>query len=122
MGKKPSRTALRQRRHRRVRKRLAGRPDSPRLNVFRSLHHIYAQVINDEEGRTLVSASTLDKDVRQEIGDLSPTEQAKRVGLEVARRAKAQGIETVVFDRGGYKYHGRVKALAEGARKGGLQF
>jgi len=90
--------------------------------VFRSLHHIYAQVINDEEGRTLVSASTLDKDVRQEIGDLSPTEQAKRVGLEVARRAKAQGIETVVFDRGGYKYHGRVKALAEGARKGGLQF
>jgi len=90
--------------------------------VFRSLHHIYAQVINDEEGHTLVSASTLDKAVRQEIGDLSPIEQAKKVGLEVARRAKAQGIETVVFDRGGYKYHGRVKALAEGARKGGLQF
>jgi len=122
MSKNVSRTFLRRRRHRRVRKRLAGRSDCPRLNVFRSLNHIYVQVIDDEKGQTLVSASTLDSEVRQAIAGLPRAEQAKQVGLVVARRAKAKGIESVVFDRGGYKYHGRVKALAEGAREGGLEF
>jgi len=122
MSKNRSRAYTRRRRHRRVRKKVIGRPDCPRLNVFRSLNHIYAQVIDDERGHTLASASTLDPEVRSLIDGLPKTEQAKQVGLAVARRAKAQGIEQVVFDRGGYKYHGRVRALAEGAREGGLVF
>ena len=122
MSKKGSRAEMRRRRHRRVRKKVAGWPGRPRLNVFRSLNHIYAQVIDDEQGHTLVAASTLDPEMRKELNGVPKVEQAKRVGLAIASRAKAQGIEQVVFDRGGYKYHGRVKALAEGAREGGLVF
>jgi large subunit ribosomal protein L18 len=117
-----TRRAARIRRHIRVRKKLSGTSERPRLNVFRSLEHIYAQVIDDNNGITIVSASTLDTDLRGELAKLSKTEQAKAVGKAVAERAKAQGIETVVFDRGGYPYHGRVKALADGSREAGLQF
>jgi len=92
------------------------------LNVFRSLNHIYAQVIDDEQGRTLVSASTLDPELRGQLDGLKKTDQARKVGELVARRALAAGITTVVFDRGGYPYHGRVKALAEGSRAAGLTF
>ncbi len=112
----------RKRRHRRVRKRVVGTAERPRLNVFRSLRHIYAQVINDEIGHTLVSASTVDAQVREQIDGLSKTEQARVVGKVLAERALAKGVTRVVFDRGGYKYHGRVKALAEGSREGGLEF
>ncbi|MEK0085729.1 50S ribosomal protein L18 [Benzoatithermus flavus] len=93
-----------------------------RLSVFRSGRHIYGQVIDDAEGRTLVAASTLDKTLRGELKTGADKNAAHRVGLLLAERAKAAGIETVMFDRGGYKYHGRVKALADGAREGGLQF
>ena len=93
-----------------------------RLSVFRSGRHIYGQVIDDAQGRTLAAASTLDKDLRGELKTGADQEAAKRVGLLLAERAKAAGIEAVMFDRGGYKYHGRVKALADGAREGGLQF
>jgi large subunit ribosomal protein L18 len=106
-------------RHKRVRAKISGTPERPRLNVFRSETNIYAQVIDDVNGVTLVSASSLEKDFACE-GDKKAA--AKQVGLKVAERAKAKGIEAVVFDRGGYVYHGRVKALAEGAREGGLQF
>jgi large subunit ribosomal protein L18 len=92
------------------------------LNVFRSLSGIYAQVIDDQAGRTLVSASSVDRDLREKMKGLKKSEQAKLVGQTVAKRAKDKGIETVVFDRGGYRYSGRVKALADGAREGGLQF
>jgi large subunit ribosomal protein L18 len=112
----------RKRRHRRVRKRIKGTPLRPRLNVFRSLKHIYAQIIDDERGHTLVAASTLDPQLREEIKGLTKTEKAKRVGRLIAERALARGIKKVVFDRGGFLYHGRVKALAEGAREGGLEF
>jgi large subunit ribosomal protein L18 len=112
----------RERRRRRVRMKLSGTPQRPRLNVFRSLDHIYAQVIDDVEGRTLASASSLDKDLRSEMSDKTKKEQAELVGKTVAERAKAAGIETVVFDRGGFLYHGRIKALADGAREGGLKF
>lgn len=112
----------RKRRHRRVRKKIVGTTERPRLNVFRSLHHIYAQVIDDSIGHTLVSASTLDKEIRDECEDLTKTEAAKVVGETLADRALDQGITSVVFDRGGYKYHGRVRALAEAAREGGLDF
>jgi large subunit ribosomal protein L18 len=112
----------RQRRHRRVRKSVVGTSDRPRLNVFRSLRHIYAQVVDDSVGRTLVSASTLDKEVRGQCEGLEKSEAAKIVGHVVAERALASGVKKVVFDRGGYQYHGRVKALAEAARKGGLEF
>ena len=122
MAKNKSRSVARIRRHRRVRKHLAGTPERPRLNVFRSLNGIYAQVIDDESGHTLVSASTVDGELRSKMKGLTKTEQAKEVGLVIAERAKAKGIETIVFDRGGYRYIGRVKALAEGAREGGLQF
>lgn len=93
-----------------------------RLSVFRSGRHIYGQVIDDAQGRTLAAASTLDKDLRAELRSGADQEAAKRVGLLLAERAKAAGVEVVLFDRGGYKYHGRVKALADGAREGGLQF
>lgn len=122
MAKNKSRSVARVRRHLRVRKHVSGTPERPRLNVFRSLNEMYAQVIDDEAGHTLVSASTLDGELRSKMNGLTKTEQAKQVGLAVAERAKAKGIETVVFDRGGYRYIGRVKALADGAREGGLQF
>ena len=108
----------RAKRHNRVRARLSGTSDRPRLNVFRSLNHIYAQVIDDSSGRTLVAASTLDKGV----SEAAKIDQAKAVGKLVAERATGAGISKVVFDRGGYLYHGRIKALAEGAREGGLDF
>jgi len=117
-----SRAVARIRRHARVRKNLAGTAQRPRLNVFRSLTGIYAQVIDDQAGRTLVSASTVDKDLREKMKGLKKSEQAKLVGQTVADRAKSQGIDSVVFDRGGFRYVGRVKALADGARENGLQF
>jgi len=122
MGKKITRSKARQRRHLRVRKRIYGTADRPRLNVFRSLTEIYAQVINDDEGITLASASTIDQDLRSKVSGNAKTEQAKKVGELLAERAKSAGIEQVVFDRSGYRYIGRVKALADGAREGGLQF
>lgn len=112
----------RERRHRRVRKKVFGTPERPRLNVFRSLRHIYAQVIDDTVGHTLASASTLDKEIRAMCEGLSKTEAARLVGRVLADRAQAAGVKAVVFDRGGYKYHGRVKALAEAAREAGLEF
>lgn len=124
MGKTNPVQVARQRRHTRVRKRLAGTSERPRLNVFRSLNHIYAQVIDDTKGVTLVSASSVDAGVR-EAGDVkgkNKTEQAKVVGKVVAERALQAGITQVVFDRGGYKYHGRVKALADASREAGLKF
>lgn len=117
-----SRSVARARRHARVRKNLSGSNQRPRLNVFRSLSGIYAQVIDDQAGRTLVSASTVDRDLREKMKGLKKSEQAKLIGQTVAERAKGKGIETVVFDRGGYRYSGRIKALADGAREGGLQF
>ncbi len=109
-------------RHARIRKKVAGTADRPRLNVFRSLKHIYAQVIDDERGHTLAAASTLDPELREQLRGLPKVEQSRLVGQLVARRARAKGIVRVVFDRGGYKYHGRVRALAEGARSEGLEF
>jgi len=122
MANKKSRAVARVRRHRRIRKQVAGTPERPRLCVFRSLKDVYAQVIDDEAGHTLVSASSIDTELRSKMKDLNKSEQATLVGKALAERAKAKGIETVVFDRGGYRYIGRVKALAEGARAGGLQF
>lgn len=113
---------LRERRHRRLRGYLSGTPERPRLNVFRSGIHIYAQIIDDLAGHTLVSASTIDTDLRANFGKQKKLEQATSVGKAVAERARAAGITKVVFDRGGYKYHGRIKALADGAREGGLEF
>ncbi|MCL4246606.1 MAG: 50S ribosomal protein L18 [Anaerolineae bacterium] len=110
------------RRHRRVRAKVSGTADRPRLNVFRSTANIYAQVIDDQSGHTLVSASTIDKEVAAQLEGKTKTEAAKLVGAVVAQRAKAAGIGRVVFDRGGYRYFGRVSALAEGAREGGLEF
>jgi len=121
MGKLSKREA-RKRRHRRVRKKVYGTAERPRLNVFRSARHIYAQIINDDIGHTLVAASTLDPEIREQVQGLTKTEQARLVGLTLAKRALARGVKKVVFDRGGYKYHGRVKALAEASREGGLEF
>jgi len=117
-----SRSVARESRHTRVRKRVFGTTQRPRLNIFKSLSQIYAQVIDDIEGNTLVSASTVDKDLREQVKGLKKTEQAKAIGKAVAERAKSKGISAVVFDRGGFRYVGRVKAVAEGAREGGLQF
>lgn len=119
---KKTRSAARIMRHQRVRKRISGTPERPRLNVFRSLNEIYAQIIDDESGRTLAAASTIDNELRSQMDGKTKTEQARLVGEAIAQRAQAAGIEQVVFDRGGYKYIGRVKALAEGAREGGLKF
>ena len=119
MIKRPDTNAQRLKRHKRVRAKLSGTPERPRLNVFRSEKNIYAQVIDDVNGVTLASASSLDKAIEGYGGNIAA---ATAVGKLVAERAKAKGIETVVFDRGGYLYHGRVKALAEGAREGGLKF
>ncbi len=110
------------RRHLRIRKKIFGTPERPRLSVFRSLKHIYAQIIDDTIGHTLVAASTLDPEIREELKGKTKTEQAKLVGKLIAKRALEKGITKVVFDRGGHKYHGRVKALAEAAREGGLIF
>src|SRR5574341_1347273 len=114
----------RKRRHSRVRKQLAGMSERPRLNVFRSLNHIYAQVIDDSKGVTLVSASSLDDSIREAkvAGGKGKTERAALVGKLVAERAREAGITQVVFDRGGYKYHGRIKALADASREAGLKF
>jgi large subunit ribosomal protein L18 len=117
-----NRSVARQRRHVRVRKQIAGTPGCPRLNVFRSLGMIYAQVIDDQTGHTLAAASSIDGELRKQLKGKNKTEQARLVGQMIAERAKGKGIKTVVFDRGGYRYIGRVKALAEGAREGGLQF
>jgi large subunit ribosomal protein L18 len=122
MSNRRSRETARRRRHVRVRKGLQVTKDRPRLSVFRSLKHIYAQVIDDVDGMTLASASTLDKEIREQAAGLKKAEQARLVGETLARRAQARGIKAVVFDRGGYKYHGRVRSLAEGARAGGLEF
>jgi large subunit ribosomal protein L18 len=116
------RRELRLRRHRRVRKRVAGTPERPRLNVFRSSRHMYAQVIDDVSGHTLAAASTLDRELRGALPSTATVEAARRVGELVARRTLARGVSTVVFDRGGYLYHGRVAALAEAAREAGLKF
>ena len=112
----------RKRRHRRVRKKISGTAERPRLNVFRSLRHIYAQIIDDDRGRTLIAASTQDPALRDQLAGRDKTAQAKVVGQALAERAQAKSVRQVIFDRGGYKYHGRVKALADGAREGGLEF
>jgi large subunit ribosomal protein L18 len=116
------RNEARLRRHERVRKHVSGTADRPRLNVFRSLKQIYVQIIDDSQGHTLVAASTQDPELREQLKGLNKTEQAKLVGKLAAQRALAKGIKAVVFDRGGYLYHGRVKALADASREGGLQF
>ena len=112
----------RKRRHARIRRKLSGTAERPRLNVYRSLQHIYVQVIDDVSGHTVTSASTVESGLQGDLDGKSKKEQAELVGKTVAQRAKDAGIETVVFDRGGYLYHGRVKALADGAREGGLKF
>lgn len=118
MGKRTvEKVRTRQRRHRRVRKKVLGTPEKPRLAVYRSNRHIYAQVIDDLAGKTLAASSTLVSD-----GSGDPVEKAKTVGRDVAEKAKAAGVGSVVFDRGGFMYHGRVKAVADGAREAGLEF
>ena len=119
MINRPNTKAQRLHRHKRVRGKVSGTPERPRLIVFRSETNIYAQIIDDTQGVTLASANSLEKGFEC---DGTKTDAAKKVGQMVAERAKAKGIDTVVFDRGGYVYHGRVQALAEGAREGGLQF
>jgi large subunit ribosomal protein L18 len=109
-------------RHQRIRRNIHGTADRPRLNVFRSLQHIYAQVVDDDMGNTLAAASTVDPELRGKLDGLNKSQQAARVGQLVAERAVAKGLKQVVFDRGGYPYHGRIKALADGARDGGLEF
>jgi len=116
------RERLRKKRHRRVRKSVLGSPARPRLNVFRSLSHIYAQVIDDTVGKTIVSASSIDSEIKGKLKTGGNVEAAKMVGELVGKRAIEKGIESVVFDRGGYRYHGRVAALADGARAAGLKF
>lgn len=122
MLRKQSRNEARQKRHLRARKNVIGTLERPRLNVFRSLTHIYAQIINDKSGTTLVSASTLDKEVREKVEYGGNIEAAKAVGAAIAKRALEKGITKVVFDRGGYIYHGRIAAVAEAAREAGLDF
>lgn len=122
MSTRKTRSKARERRHARVRKFINGTPNRPRLNVFRSLAEIYAQVIDDEAGHTLAAASTVDHELRGQMDGKKKTEQAHLVGQALAERAKQKGISKVVFDRGGYRYIGRVKALADGAREGGLEF
>ena len=114
-----TRREIRSRIHKRIRSRMAGTQERPRLAVFRSLNHIYAQVIDDQQGHTLVAAASTEKDLKGKGGNV---EGAKAIGKAVAERAKEKGIKRVVFDRGGYQYHGRVKALADAAREAGLEF
>lgn len=118
---KRSRNEMRLIRHRRLRRKISGTPERPRLAVFRSLNHIYAQMIDDTVGHTLVSASTLDKELREKLASTKDMEAAKAVGELIAKRALEKGIKEAVFDRGGHKFHGRVKALAEAARNAGLK-
>ncbi len=122
MIKKKDSNAARIKRHYRVRKNISGTPARPRLNVFRSNSNVYAQVIDDTTGNTLVSASTLDKEIKEKVSFGGNKEAAKEVGILVAKRALEKGIKNVVFDRSGYIYHGRVAELAAGAREGGLEF
>ena len=119
MIKKPEKKEIRNRIHKRIRRKLSGTAERPRLAVFRSVAHIYAQVIDDVAGKTIVSASTVDKDGKTNGGNVAA---AKTIGKLVAERAKEKGVKSVVFDRGGYQYHGRVKALADAAREAGLEF
>lgn len=122
MQKKFNRNEARKIRHKRVRRKIYGTPERPRLNVFRSNNHIYAQIIDDTNGHTLISASTLDKELKEKLSSTQNKEAARLVGELVGKRAIDKGIEQVVFDRAGYLYHGRVKELAEGAREAGLKF
>ncbi|MBV1816811.1 50S ribosomal protein L18 [Anaerosalibacter bizertensis] len=122
MLKQINRNEKRKKRHMRARQKLTGTPERPRLNVYRSLDHIYAQIIDDTVGNTIVSASTLDKELKDKLDKTSNKEAAKLVGELVAKRAQEKGIKEVVFDRGGYIYHGRVKELADAAREAGLKF
>ena len=122
MVKKTSRSEVRENKHRRIRSRLSGTPEKPRLSVFRSNNHMYAQVIDDEAGNTIVSASTVQADVKKGLDKTNNVEAAKKLGEVIAKKALDNGIKTVVFDRGGYIYQGKVKALAEAARKAGLDF
>lgn len=119
---KPDKNKERKVRHLRIRKKISGTPERPRLNVYRSNQHIYAQLIDDTKGVTLVSASTLDAELKNVIENGGNVEAAEKVGALIAKRALEKGIKEVVFDRGGYPYHGRMKALAEAARQEGLQF
>ena len=122
MARLISRNTLRVRRHARVRRRIAGDAGRPRLSVFRSLHHIYVQLIDDATGNTLAAASTREKEIAKGLESRKTVGAAEKVGAAIAQRAKAKGITAVVFDRGGYKYHGRIKALADAARSAGLEF
>ena len=122
MSTKNSRSVARIRRHQRVRKTVQGTPERPRLSVFRSVAEIYAQVIDDEAAITLVSASSIDQQLRAQAQTMKKSDQARLVGKMIAERARAKGIKQVVFDRGGFRYIGRVKALADAAREGGLEF
>ena len=122
MGGKKSRTVVRENKHRKLRNRFSGTAERPRLAVFRSNNHMYAQIIDDTVGKTLVSASTLDKDVKAELEKTNNVEAATVVGTVVAKKALEKGITTVVYDRGGFVYEGKVKALAEAAREAGLEF
>ncbi len=119
---KQDKNSLRQRRHARVRKHVSGTAETPRLNVYRSLNHIYVQIIDDVKGVTIASASTMEKSVKEQVAGKTKTEAAKVVGVTAGERAKSKGVEAVVFDRGGYLYTGRVKAVADGAREAGLKF
>lgn len=121
MFKKQSKKSLRDKKHRRIRRKISGNSTAPRLCVYKSLNHIYAQIIDDSLGVTMVSASTLEPDLKQ-IGSRTNQEAAKEVGLAIARKAREKGITTVVFDRNGFKYHGGIAALATAAREGGLEF
>ena len=122
MINKPNKNEIRLRKHDRVRKKIEGTPERPRLNVFRSLKNIYVQIIDDTTGNTLVAASTLDEALKGKLAAGSNKEAAKEVGKLIGQKAVEKGIKLVVFDRGGYLYHGRVKELAEGAREAGLDF
>ncbi len=122
MLKKIDKNQKRKERHYSIRNKIVGTPERPRLNIFKSSKHIYAQVIDDATGITIASASTLDKELAAQTAELTKTEAAKLVGKTVGERAKNKGINAVVFDRGGYLYHGRVKLLADGARESGLEF
>lgn len=122
MAVKMLKSEARKKRHLRVRKKVRGTAERPRLNVFRSLRHIYAQLIDDDNGRTIISASTMDAELHGQLAVTGNKDAAQHVGSLLAKRALEKGIEQVVFDRGGYLYHGRVQALAEGARSQGLKF
>ena len=122
MVSKESRQEIRAKKHMKIRNRFSGTAERPRLAVFRSNNHVYAQVIDDVAGKTLVSASTLENDIKAELKNTDDTDAATKVGEIVAKRALEKGIKAVVFDRGGYIYHGKVKALADAAREAGLEF